>query len=212
VTGPAAEISDRLAGCACPKALPARIPRSAPSPRRSGPRASNASSCSEWAGRASRPSSIKGRWRRSRASAADRPRQHPPRGRGRGRAAIDIRRTLFRRPRASPGTTIEPLSVLRYFWEKAGGSTRVPAAGSPRSPIPARRSRRGPGSAASGGRSRRSRRRGPLLGADRFRLVPAALIGADAGALLASAQAAAAADGPDVPPPNPGPAPRRGPG
>ncbi len=113
--------------------------------------------------------------------------------------AIDIRWTLFVVSSKS-GTTIEPLSFFRYFWEKAGRiderpGRRFAAISDPGTPLQALARERG---------FRRAFEALPDVGGrfsalTDFGLVPAALIGADIGALLAAAREAAAADGPDVP-------------
>jgi len=112
---------------------------------------------------------------------------------------IDLRRTLFVVSSKS-GTTIEPLSFFRYFWEKAGRLDGAPgrrfaAISDPGTPLQTLARERG---------FRRAFEALPDVGGrfsalTDFGLVPAALIGADIGALLAAARGAAAADGPGAP-------------
>jgi len=113
--------------------------------------------------------------------------------------AIDLSRTIFLVSSKS-GSTIEPLSFFRYFWDKAARAGSDPgrrfvAISDPGSSLQALARERGFRQAFAalpdvGGR---------FSALTDFGLVPAALIGADAGALLAAAGEAAAADGPDIP-------------
>ncbi len=112
---------------------------------------------------------------------------------------IDLERTLFIFSSKS-GTTIEPLSFFRYFWELLSGVLAEPgerfiAVTDPGTHL------------AALGREKNFRRvfeAAPNVGGrfsalTEFGLVPAALIGLDIRALLAGALAEAEADGPDVP-------------
>jgi len=112
---------------------------------------------------------------------------------------IDLERTLFIFSSKS-GTTIEPLSFFRYFWELMSGVLAEPgerfiAVTDPGTHL------------AALGREKNFRRvfeaapdvGGRFSALTEFGLVPAALIGLDIRALLAGALAEAEADGPDVP-------------
>ncbi len=97
------------------------------------------------------------------------------------------------------GTTVEPLSMFRFFWEWVATATAVPGRhfaavtdpGTPLADLGAEHAFRAVFTATPdvGGR---------YSALSHFGLVPAALIGVDAGALLASARAMAAACGPAV--------------
>ena len=112
---------------------------------------------------------------------------------------VDLARTLFVISSKS-GTTIEPLSFFRYFWTKVRGIGTHPgrhfaAISDPGTPLQALARDRG---------FRRAFAAPPDVGGrysalTDFGLLPAALIGADGGALLDRARGAAKDDGPDVP-------------
>jgi len=107
VTGPAAEISDRLGWLRLPESMPARIPAFRAFAEEIRAEGVERVVLLGMAGRASRPSSIKGRWRRSRASALIVLDSTHPAAVAAVERAIDIRRTLFVVSSKS-GTTIEP--------------------------------------------------------------------------------------------------------
>jgi transaldolase/glucose-6-phosphate isomerase len=114
-------------------------------------------------------------------------------------ARIDLPRTLFIVSSKS-GTTVEPLSLFRYFWDRAArfGSPpgrRFIAITDPGTPLAALAKDTGfrrvfEAEADVGGR---------FSALTEFGLVPAALIGIDIDKLLAGAAVEARANGPDVP-------------
>jgi transaldolase/glucose-6-phosphate isomerase len=112
--------------------------------------------------------------------------------------SLDLARTLFFVSSKS-GTTVEPLSFFRFFWDKLRGITNAPgrhfaAITDPGTPLVAL------------GRERDFRRvflappdvGGRFSALTPFGLVPAAVMGIDIGALLAGAEAEATANGPDT--------------
>jgi transaldolase/glucose-6-phosphate isomerase len=200
VTGPAAEISDRLGWLRLPESMPARIPAFRAFAEDIRAEGVERVVLLGMGGSSLAPELFQ----RTLGNAPGSPAllvldsTHPA-AVAAVEKAIDIRRTLFVVSSKS-GTTIEPLSFFRYFWEKAGRidarpGRRFAAISDPGTPLQALARERG---------FRRAFEALPDVGGrfsalTDFGLVPAALIGADAGALLASARAAAAADGPDVP-------------
>jgi len=112
--------------------------------------------------------------------------------------SIDKSRTLFLVSSKS-GTTIEPLSLFRYFWAKVGRGTESPGErfaaitdpGTPLADLAAQRKFRRVffGQPDVGGR---------FSALSPFGLVPAALTGMDIGLLLERARESAAANGPDA--------------
>lgn len=108
--------------------------------------------------------------------------------------AIDLERTLFLIASKS-GTTIETRSHLEHFWRRAPDGARFAAITDPGTPLAEIGAERG---------FRRVFENPPDLGGrysalSYVGLVPAALVGADLEALLAGAEAAAVACGPEVP-------------